>query len=99
MPHSNLQNTTATSSNNRQREKKKERSATSVSALKSTRHEAKSSNSSRVTEKEKDNFAKKDAFQKQEERFTPIQSLLALLPEPFDAELKAFALNLLYQAI
>ena len=94
-----LQNTTATSSKKRQRDKRNERNTTSGPSLKSTRNEAKSSNSSRLKEKESDEPAKKDAFQKQEERLAPIQSLLASLPEPFDVESKAFASNLLSQAI
>ena len=92
MTQSNLQNTTATNINNkRKRENKKGKNTTSGPALKSTRLEAKSSKSSRIKEKEEsEHSAKKDAFTKQEERLAPIISLLASLPKPFDAELKAY---------
>ena len=99
MPTSNQQNTTTTSSTKRQCKKSVEKSATSGPPLKSTRLEPKTSNPSRLNEKSEDKIAKKNAFQKQEERLLPISSLLASLPEPFDAETKAFASSLLSQAI
>ena len=71
----------------------------SVSILKPSRKEAKSSNLSRLNGGESEDKSAKDNTKKQDLRLAPIQSLLALLPEPFDAELETFASTLLSRAI
>ena len=91
------QNTEATSTKKRSRDNENEGHTASVSTLKATRNEAKSSNSSRIHEK--NNQKPNQASLKMAARLEPISDLLASLPKPLDQETKEFAIVLLYRSI
>ena len=91
------QNTKATSNRKRPHNKDKEVSKMTVSALKRTRLEAKTSNPDRIFG---DNILAPNQYNaKMEARLAPLQGLLASLPNPLDKETKKFASALLSKAI
>ena len=91
------QNTNATSNNKRPYNKEEEVINVSVSALKRTRLEAKTSNPDRINGGTI--LAPNQYNTKMEARLAPIQGLLASLPNPLDKETKKFASALLSKAI